>query len=160
MIESIQNTTSAASETLPLGGRFHYWQGQSGTRYIFSIYKPGACPPLPGAVYVIANRRPDGSRAALAIGRFPAVWECASHEAIKLIKATGGDEVHVHLLAESDRDAEDIVCDMKPALDGVVRLRPAEARSDPVAVTTESFSDEQIDLFGLSPANLQQATAA
>lgn len=160
MIESIKNTTSAASETLPLGGRFHYWSGQSGTRYIFSIYKPGACPPLPGAVYVIANRRPDGSRDALAVGRFPAVWECASHEVIKLIKATGGTEVHVHLLAENDRDAEDVVCDLKPALDGVVRLRPVETQRPHVSKMTESLLDDQVDLFGLNALHARQATAA
>ena len=160
MIENIKNTTSAASENLPLGGRFHYWTGQSGNRYIFSIYKPGACPPLPGAVYVIANRRPDGSRDALAIGRFPEIWECASNEAAKLIKASGGDEVHVHLLAESDRDAEDIVCDLKPALGSVVRLRPSEPRRSSMPGVRDGFSDEQVDLFGLNEMAAPQATAA
>ncbi len=148
MIENIKNTTSSASETLPLGGRFHYWSGQSGTRYIFSIYKPGSCPPLPGAVYVIANKRPDGSRDALAIGRFPAVWESASHEAAKLIRSSGGDEVHVHLLAESDRQAEDIVCDLKPALGSVVRFRAAPpVRLQRPVDRIDGFSDAQVDLF-------------
>ncbi len=161
MIENIKNTTSQASETLPLGGRFHYWSGQSGRRYIFSIYKPGACPPLPGAVYVIANRRPDGGREALAVGRFPAVWECASREVAKLIRSSGGDEVHVHLLAESDRQAEDIVCDLKPALGGVVRLRPhAEMRPRPSVEFRQGFSDEQVDLFGLDDPLPLSATAA
>ncbi|MEM1199019.1 MAG: hypothetical protein AAGI06_06875 [Pseudomonadota bacterium] len=148
MIENIKNTTSSASETLPLGGRFHYWSGQSGARYIFSIYKPGSCPPLPGAVYVIANKRPDGSREALAIGRFPAIWESASREAAKLIRSSGGDEVHVHLLAESDRQAEDIVCDLKPALGSVVRFRPGPpVRRQPSVEQIDGFSEAQVDLF-------------
>ena len=161
MIENIKNNTSSASEILPLGGRFHYWSGRSGTRYIFSIYKPGSCPPLPGAVYVIANKRPDGSRDALAIGRFPAVWESASREATKLIRSSGGDEVHVHLLAESDRQAEDIVCDLKPALGSVVRLRAAEpVRRQPAVERPSGFSDPQVDLFGVSdPATWVEAAA-
>ncbi|NNF76751.1 MAG: hypothetical protein HKN05_01860 [Rhizobiales bacterium] len=161
MNENIKNTTSSTSETLRLGGRFHYWSGQSGSRYIFSIYKPGSCPPLPGAVYVIANKRPDGSRDALAIGRFPSLWECAGREAAKLIRASGGDEVHVHLLAENDREAEDIVCDLKPALGGVVRLRPSvPVRRPQVTGPEDGFSDEHIDLFGLNEIAAPQATAA
>ncbi len=161
MIESTQNTTSPASETLPLGGRFHYWSGQSGTRYIFSIYKPGSCPPLPGAVYVIVKRRADDRREALAIGRFPAFWECASREAAKLIRTSGGDEVHVHLLAKNDQAAEDIVCDLKPALSGVVRFRPSSrVHRRPSVELRSGFSEEQVSLFGLDETVSQPATAA
>ena len=157
MIENIKNSPSSASEALTLGGRFHYWTGQNGKRYIFSVYAAGSCPPLPGAVYVIAKKGHDGSRFPLAIGRFPALWESASRQAARLLKSSGGDEVHVHLLADDDRRAEEIVRDLKPALGGVVRLRTAEPSAISQAQPEESagFSERQSDLFGL--IDLEQA---
>ncbi|MEM8648150.1 MAG: hypothetical protein AAGF86_17630, partial [Pseudomonadota bacterium] len=81
-------------------------------------------------------------------GRFPAIWESASREAAKLIRSSGGDEVHVHLLAESDRQAEDIVCDLKPALGSVVRFRPGPpVRRQPSVEQIDGFSETQVDLF-------------
>lgn len=129
MIKNMTNTPSSASEALTLGSRFHYWTGRGGKRYIFSVYQAGTCPPLPGAVYVIAKRGLDGNRFPLAIGRFPALWESASRQAAKLLKSSGGDEVHVHLLADDDQSAEEIVCDLKPAFGGAVRLRAVEDNS-------------------------------
>ncbi len=152
MIENTQNTSSLAPDALTLGGRFHYWEGQAGERYIFSVYKEGTCPPLPGAVYVIAKRGHDGQHYPLAIGRFPAIWEAASRDATKLLKITGGDEVHVHLLADNDSAAEDVVRDLKPVLGPVVRLRVANETPEPPAT---GFAEQQSDLFGLQ--DLEQA---
>ena len=156
MNNNMTNTPSSASEALTLGGRFHYWTGRGGKRYIFSVYQAGACPPLPGAVYVIAKRGHDGKRFPLAIGRFPALWESASRQAAKLLKSSGGDEVHVHLLADDDQNAEEIVCDLKPALGGAVRLRTVENTAFEESQTKNpGFSERQTDLFGLQ--NLEQA---
>ena len=145
MIENIQNSQSSAADALSLGGRFRHWEGQSGARYIFSVYKSGACPPLPGAVYVIVKRGYDDQCYPLAVGRFPAIWESASSKASKLLAITGGDEVHVHLLAEDDVAAEEVVRDLKPALGPAVRLRFPERRDPPAQ--TNGFSEHQSDLF-------------
>lgn len=145
MIENAQNSHLSASDALSLGGRFRHWEGLSGTRYICSVYKSGACPPLPGAVYVIVKRGGDDQCYPLAVGRFPAIWESASSKASKLLAMTGGDEVHVHLLAEDDAEAESIVSDLKPALGPAVRVRLPEktARTERPA----GFSEHQTDLF-------------
>ncbi|MEM7425212.1 MAG: hypothetical protein AAF441_03905 [Pseudomonadota bacterium] len=152
MIENIQNTPSPASDVLTLEGRFHYWEGQSGARYIFSVYKAGTCPPLPGAIYVIAKRGHDDSRYPLAIGRFPAIWESASRQASKLLKVVGGDEVHVHLLADDDGAAEDIVSDLKPALGPAARIRELAQPLEPRSGTQQGFAEGQNGLFAFDQA--------
>jgi len=97
--------------------RFWYWRGKSGARYIHSIYAPDNCPPLPGAVFVMVQKLANGQRAALEVGRFSHDWDYVE----KLIKnqsigqtdsLTHIDEIHVHLLAQSDDNAEEVVKDL------------------------------------------------
>lgn len=103
--------------------RFQYWQGASGHRYICSIYAPNSCPPLPGAVYIAVKREEDGSRAARAVGRFAALIGAGNGIAKSLARTAGANEIHVHLLAEDDENAERTVRDLKEALAPAVRVR-------------------------------------
>ena len=93
--------------------RFWYWHGQSGTRYIHSIYTPDACPPLPGAIYVTVQRLAGGKRAAVDVGRFCEDWDYV--EGLIHDHRVGNsqiDEIHVHLLAKSDDNADEVVKDL------------------------------------------------
>ncbi len=92
--------------------RFWYWRGASGKKYIHSIYAVGACPPLPGAIYV-AVRRNGNARSVIAIDRFTPFWDgtFSAHENL------AADEIHVHLLASDNASAEGILNDLKAALD-------------------------------------------
>ena len=103
--------------------RFCYWYGASGRRYIHSIYPAGSCPPLPGAVF-IAVKRTGTLRTALATGRFSVFWDLGA--ACDL--ARGADELHVHLLAHDDAEAEAIAADLAQAL-----TRPRKAQAQPPA---------------------------
>ena len=87
--------------------RFWYWHGASGKRYIHSVYPADLCPPLPGAVY-IAVKRAGPLRIALDCGRFPPIWA--------MLQGLDCDEVHVHLLAQSDAEARSIQSDLALAL--------------------------------------------
>jgi hypothetical protein len=101
----------------PGADRFWFWRGASGRKYIHSIYAWGQCPPVPGAIF-IAVRRIGNLRQAVAVRRFPAVWEDAYAEFRKL----NADEVHVHLLARDDAHAESIFRDLKEAFDSAPQL--------------------------------------
>lgn len=112
------------SATLPedsgLGERFWYWRGASGQSYIHSIYTPGHCPPVAGAVFVIV-RKSGGARVAVAIGRFgsdglvPPAMSAAGTE----------DEIHVHLLSRDGDAAALVLRDLSAALeDGGMPSRP------------------------------------
>ncbi len=93
--------------------RFWYWRGASGRSYIHSIYPADACPPLPGAVFVAAKRLPGGHRIALKAGRISPLWDVAGQAtAEKTRQELGADEIHVHLLTESDRDAAFALADL------------------------------------------------
>jgi hypothetical protein len=144
--------------------RFQYWIGWSNRRYIFSIYSPQTCPPLPGAVYLAVRREADGSRTARSIGRFPRFWDSGNGYAASLLRQAGGDEIHVHLLAETEEQAEAAVCDLKAALAPAVRLRQPDApharRQRPSArsYAGPQQSCEQIDMFGCSTPSRGRAS--
>ena len=97
--------------------RFWYWRGASGRKYIHSVYAADLCPPLPGATYVLVKRA-GTLRVALAAGRLSdwSGWLPSSLEA-------EGCELHVHLMARDDGDADRIADDLAAA------LNPADAIS-------------------------------
>ncbi|MBL8792060.1 MAG: hypothetical protein JNM45_16330 [Rhizobiales bacterium] len=119
-----------------LQDRFWYWHGASGRKYIHSVYEPDCCPPLPGAIYV-AVRRKGKMRIAMAVGRFTPFWDgvMMSSEAAHVARL-GIDEIHVHLLAKSAIDAEDVLADLRDAMlsddDGGLPQREVEERGGPV----------------------------
>ena len=93
--------------------RFWYWQGKSGTRYIHSIYSPENCPPLPGAIYITVQKLSSGRRVAVDVGRFCEDWDYVEgviedHR----VGFSSINEIHVHLLAKSDDNAEQVVKDL------------------------------------------------
>ena len=90
--------------------RFWYWRGASGRKYIHSVYAADLCPPLPGATYVLV-RRAGTLRVALAAGRL-SEWSGALPAGF----ASDGCELHVHLMAKDDTDANRIADDLAAAL--------------------------------------------
>ena len=102
--------------------RFWYWQGASGKKYIHSVYAVGACPPLPGAIYV-AVRRIGNLRTVIAINRFAPFWDgtFSAHENVD------ANEIHVHLLARDDVAANAILGDLKAACE---ESFPSSQRAD------------------------------
>ncbi len=92
-----------------IGQSFHYWRGQSGRRYLHTVYSLIGCPALPRANYVLIRREEDGSCTPLSIGQ--TMSDAVSlnlaqlrHEGAK----AGASEVHIHMLAGSD-DARALV---------------------------------------------------
>ncbi len=93
--------------------RFWYWRGKSGTRYIHSIYAPDACPPLPGAIFVTVQKLTSGNRAAVEVGRFCQDWDYVQGVIDDYrVGFSGIDEIHVHLLARSDDNADEVMHDL------------------------------------------------
>ena len=122
----------ATADMTELSERFWYWQGASGRKYIHSVYEPGSCPPLPGAVYVGVKRQ-GSMRIAVCVGRFLPLWD--AHKAINA-ELSGFDELHVHLLASANGEAELVRADLSSALGEFSDVgqragfyEPAEARS-------------------------------
>ena len=115
--------------------RFWYWRGASGRRYIHSIYTPGECPPLPGAIFIAVHRFADGRALAIRTGRFEDDWSYV--EALLPDPACGLrriDEIHVHLLAGSQQQADEILADIEA---GLCQQRIDGGFSEPVAEKIE-----------------------
>jgi hypothetical protein len=96
--------------------RFWYWFGASGRRYIHSVYPADACPPLPGAVF-LAVKRIGNLRTVLDVDRFAATFDVKPGEGCNIkIGNPAVNEIHVHLLAKCEADAEAIANDLRAAL--------------------------------------------
>jgi hypothetical protein len=95
---------------------FHYWRGASGRRHLHTVYTLIGCPALPQANYILVRRHDDGSRTPLLFGQTKddaATLNLAHlrHEGAKL----GANEVHVHLLAESADQRDQVEADLRAA---------------------------------------------
>lgn len=93
--------------------RFQFWRGASGKRYVHTIYSLLECPELPAGNFILVRRDADGRRTVLVIGRL-------AHQAPSLNLAEirqkgaqmGANEVHVHLLAETTQQSQQVECDL------------------------------------------------
>lgn len=102
------------SAELAVGQGFHYWRGRSGRRYLHSIYTLFACPAIPQANYMLVHRGGDGSRSVLAVGQTTS--DAASLNLARLRQEgarLGANEVHIHLLADSDDERDDVETDLR-----------------------------------------------
>ena len=115
-----QQPTVSPCET-PVIGRFHFWCGASGERYVHTIYSLIDCPAIPAANYVLVRRAADGTCTALAVGRVAEEAASLNLARIRQLGATlGANEVHIHLLAGTSRQAKLVEFDLRAAhLDAV-----------------------------------------
>lgn len=97
--------------------RFWFWTGASGRKYIHSVYRLDDCPPLPGAIYV-AVRREGPLRIVMGVGHFMQFWDgTLSRDQERQLRASGIDEIHVHLMAKSPEASEAVLGDLLAALE-------------------------------------------
>ena len=96
--------------------RFHYWRGQSGKRYLHTVYSLLECPEVPRANYILVRRMPSGRCKPVRVGQ---TREGATslnlahlrHEAAAL----GADEVHIHVLSDSSPARDEVEQDIVAA---------------------------------------------
>ncbi len=67
-------SSTAIIDCPDLQDRFWFWEGASGKKYIHTIYTPGHCPPVPGAVYV-GVKKLGNLRVAMTVGRFGTAFD-------------------------------------------------------------------------------------
>lgn len=94
--------------------RFHFWSGASGKRYVHTIYSLIECPAVPASNYVLVKRDDQGNRRVLSIGRV-----CNEATSLNLAEIRhrgaqlGANEVHVHLLADTDQASKLVEFDLR-----------------------------------------------
>ena len=96
---------------------FLFWTGASGTRYVHSIYNLFECPPVEAANYILVKRHLDGQRTVISIGRAAHATGHLNLAEIRLRSAQlGANEVHIHLLADSFGESQEIEADLRRSL--------------------------------------------
>lgn len=113
MVAAAETAYETVADTSP---RFHFWTGASGRRYVHTVYSIFDCPPLGLASYVLVRRTGRNERAVLAIGRLINEQPTLNLSEIRHRAATlGADEVHVHLLATSAKECQEVEVDLLSA---------------------------------------------
>lgn len=92
---------------------YHYWRGESGARYLHTVYSLVDCPELPKATYILVRRDLNGTRVPLWIGQtiedtFSLNLAHLRHLGARL----GANEVHIHLLAETADERTVVAADL------------------------------------------------
>lgn len=94
--------------------RFHFWSGASRKRYVHTVYNVLECPELPDAVYLLVRCDASSRRTVLSVGRLGHGAPSLNLAELRQRSATvGANEVHVHLLATSDRDMKRVEFDLR-----------------------------------------------
>ena len=96
---------------------FRYWRGATGRRYLHTVYPLVECPAIPKANFIVVRRNADGSRTPLSIGQ--TLDDAASLNLAHLRRQAaqqGGDEIHIHLLAETPHERAAVEADLRTGL--------------------------------------------
>ncbi|MDX2288258.1 MAG: hypothetical protein NW217_05490 [Hyphomicrobiaceae bacterium] len=113
--ETVATEVVAEATAGPANSGFVFWTGATGTRYIHTVYPLLTCPEMPRANIMLVKR--EGlTRRVLAVCR-------PAHDAPSLnladVRQTaaqlGANEVHVHLLAGSDKQMKLVEFDLRTA---------------------------------------------
>ena len=130
---SLPRVTLVSPSDAPLAGlagtdlsrRFRHWRGESGRRYLFSVFPLAPSvhgeevPRFADAVVMAVARDATGERRILAIDETGALPELFYESArLRAAAAAGADEVHVHLLSDTAASRMAVVADLGALLDG------------------------------------------
>ncbi len=110
-----QLTVATSVDPAPeLMERFQFWTGASGRRYVHTIYTLMDCPALSSGNVILVKRGTGGQRTVLDINLLGPNSPTLNLAEIRQRGATlGANEVHVHLLAENEREAQRIAFDLQ-----------------------------------------------
>ncbi len=103
---------------MPIASRFCSWIGQSGRRYVFSVYPASECPAFPDAVLMAVVRDMTGRRCVVSVrdtGAFPEPVVATVQRELRAFGPTL--ELHLHLLAASPAERAATVADLAIAKD-------------------------------------------
>lgn len=103
---------AAISRTGRVKTHFHFWSGASGQAYLHTVFAPDACPLLVRAVVIVVARS-AARRKVLYLGRAGDDAPITSCAGFRQAIADGGNEVHVHFLAESHDARQKAVDDLE-----------------------------------------------
>ena len=109
--------------------RFQFWRGATTKRYIHNVFPLLACPELPSCNYVLVRLNADGSRTPLRVGRACDQAGSLNRARVRRLAAQlGANEVHVHLIGETEQEQKMVEMDLCAGLFGTLSAEPAGVR--------------------------------
>ena len=100
-----------------LADRFRAWQGRSGRRYVFSVFRMGCgldeLPLEAGAVVVAAVRQADGTRRKLWVAEIGRDLDELGAARLDRLAARPDCELHLHLLASTPAERRAVADDLR-----------------------------------------------
>jgi hypothetical protein len=115
----------ASRQSLAATARVQVWGGASGQRYAHAVYSLLECPPLPQAVYLLVQRRQDGTLKVLYIASALSAAPTLNLARIRQRGATlGANEVHAYLPSSGADACRTIACDLRAGLFGSLGAEP------------------------------------
>ena len=92
---------------------FHYWRGESGRRYLHTVFPLIDCPLMGAVNYILVIRDNDGVRRPLDVGRTTGASESLNLAQLRRSAALiGANEVHVHFMAETASERQRVEADV------------------------------------------------
>lgn len=106
--------TESGCEEAADTSQLQFWVGASGARYIHTVHTLFECPEMPDANYLLIRRDACGTQQVLAIGQTANEAPSLNLAEIRRLGATlGANEVHIHMLAGSAKQAKVIEHDLR-----------------------------------------------
>lgn len=92
---------------------FHYWWGDSGQRYLHTVFPLIDCPLMAKANYILVYCDRDGTRRPLDVGQITSASESLNLAHLRRRAAlVGANEIHVHFMAETPRKRQLVEADL------------------------------------------------
>jgi hypothetical protein len=99
------------AEKAGLGGRFHYWRGRSGRRYLFTSVPRDSLGDFRSVVVLFAEPAAGGRMIARSIAMLDALGRMAGSERTAA-ELPAGAVALIHLLAGSEAERQRVVADL------------------------------------------------
>jgi len=92
---------------------FHYWRGESGQRYLHTVFPLIDCPLMAAVNYILVYCDADGVRRPLDVGRTTGASESLNLARLRRRAALmGANEVHLHFMAETAAERQRVEADV------------------------------------------------
>ena len=92
---------------------FHYWRGDSGQRYLHTVFPLIDCPLMAAVNYILVYCDADGVRRPLDVGRTTGASESLNLARLRRRAALmGANEVHLHFMVETAAERQRVEADV------------------------------------------------
>ena len=111
--ETMDNMPAGVTRDGIVPGKYHYWIGASGKRYLHTVFEFEKLPDIDNAVFLAVRRERNGDRTVLGAGALGTAPGHSRHAScLGEARRRGADEVHLHLTCETAAQRQGVLDDL------------------------------------------------